>query len=93
MVGHGLSAENGHMVFMPEGLARGFQTLENNTEVLYQIATEFRSDEARGVRWDDPEVGIDWPIAPPTVISARDWKLPTLREAMARIEDSTREYA
>lgn len=69
--GFELSAENGRAVYIPEGLAHGFLTLEPDTDVLYQIAPAYTPGHDRGVRWDDPAFGIEWPAAP-TVISARD---------------------
>lgn len=60
-VGVMLSAENGRMVYVPEGCAHGFQTLEDDTEVAYQMSEFYSPDYARGVRWNDPAFGIDWP--------------------------------
>ena len=62
--GLSLSAESGAALFIPEGCAHGFQTLEDSTEILYQISSPYVADAARGVRWDDPAFGIDWPAAP-----------------------------
>jgi dTDP-4-dehydrorhamnose 3,5-epimerase len=69
-----LSAENGRALFVPEGCAHGFQTLAPASEVLYQISTPFAPDAARGVRWDDPSFGIEWPSPPPggRTMAARD---------------------
>ena len=66
-----LSAENRTMFYIPSGFAHGFLTLEDNTEVLYQMSEFYYPDSARGVRWDDPAFGIDWP-AHPTLMSDRD---------------------
>lgn len=66
-----LSAENLVALFIPEGVAHGFLTLEPNTDVLYQIAPAYRPGFDAGVRWDDPAFGIAWPSAP-ALISARD---------------------
>lgn len=66
-----LSAANGCMLFVPAGLAHGFQTLEDDTEVLYQMSEEYSPEHARGVRFDDPQFGIEWPAAERT-ISERD---------------------
>lgn len=60
-----LSAENGYGLFAPEGCAHGFQTLVDASEVHYQISTPYAPAAARGVRWDDPAFGIEWPAAPP----------------------------
>ena len=63
---------------MPEGFAQGYQTLEDDTEVLYQMSHEYVPEAARGVRWDDPALGIDWPPAPERIISDRDRSWPDL---------------
>lgn len=70
-VGYELSARNGQAMFIPEGIAHGFLTLEPDTDVLYQIAPAYTPGHDRGVRWDDPAFGIEWPRRP-EVISARD---------------------
>jgi len=70
-VGVELTAENHRMLYIPEGCAHGFQTLEDNTEVAYQMSEFYHPESARGVRWDDPAFGIQWPIKEVT-ISARD---------------------
>ena len=59
---------------MPEGCAHGFQTLVDASEVHYQISTPYVPDAARGVRWDDPAFGIEWPPAPASgrTMSERD---------------------
>jgi dTDP-4-dehydrorhamnose 3,5-epimerase len=59
------------MLYVPQGFAHGFQTLEDHTEVFYQISAFYVPDSARGVRWDDPMFAVRWPEAP-RVISARD---------------------
>lgn len=66
-----LSLENGRLVYVPEGVAHGFLTLEDDSCVHYQIAGSYACEAARGARWDDPMLDIDWP-EPPTVISERD---------------------
>jgi dTDP-4-dehydrorhamnose 3,5-epimerase len=72
-----LTADNGHMLYIPAGFAHGLQTLADQTEVFYMISTPYQPELARGVRWDDPAIGIPWP-QPVTVISARDQGLPLL---------------
>jgi dTDP-4-dehydrorhamnose 3,5-epimerase len=74
-VGVELSEENGRMLHIAEGLAHGFLTLAADTEVAYQISSAYVPQAARGVRWDDPAFGIDWP-SPPVVISERDRTFP-----------------
>jgi dTDP-4-dehydrorhamnose 3,5-epimerase len=66
-----LSHDNGRGLFIGEGLAHGFLTLEDDTDVLYQISPMFTPGHDRGFRWDDPAFGIEWPMAP-RVISDRD---------------------
>ena len=67
----GLTAENRKMLYIPEGFAHGFQTLDDDTEVFYTMSGLYDSECSRGVRWDDPAFGIDWPALPST-ISDRD---------------------
>ena len=66
-----LSAENLVGLYIGEGIAHGFLTLEPDTDVVYQIAPAYRPGHDAGVRWDDPAFGIAWPMAP-VLISARD---------------------
>jgi dTDP-4-dehydrorhamnose 3,5-epimerase len=66
-----LSADNRRMLYIPKGVAHGFLTLADATEVLYQISTPYAPDLARGVRWNDRAFGIRWP-AEPLVVSERD---------------------
>jgi dTDP-4-dehydrorhamnose 3,5-epimerase len=66
-----LTAQNHRALYVPEGLAHGFQTLVANTEVFYQMSEFFHPECARGVRWDDPAFGIVWPIRKP-IISDKD---------------------
>jgi dTDP-4-dehydrorhamnose 3,5-epimerase len=77
-VGVELSADNGRALFVPEGCAHGFQTLVDASEVLYQISTSYVPTAARGVRWNDPAFGIDWPPEPPEgrTMSPRDAQYP-----------------
>jgi len=74
-VGEVLSAENRNMFYIPEGFAHGFITLEDRTEVFYQMSAFYDAESARGVRWNDPAFGILWP-AEVTVISERDRNYP-----------------
>jgi dTDP-4-dehydrorhamnose 3,5-epimerase len=74
-----LTAENRRTLYVPKGVAHGFQTLEDGTEVLYQISEFHHPESARGVRWDDPAFGIDWPDRNP-VLSERDATYPDFRE-------------
>ncbi len=58
-----LTAKNLKMLYIPENFAHGFQTLEKNSEVFYQMSEFYHPECARGVRWDDPAFGIAWPLA------------------------------
>jgi dTDP-4-dehydrorhamnose 3,5-epimerase len=75
-----LSAENGRMLFAPRGIAHGFQTLDDDSEVVYMIGAPYVREAASGVRWDDPALAIEWPDAPPggRTIGARDLAWPLL---------------
>jgi len=66
-----LTAQNRRMLFIPTGVAHGFQTLEDNTEVFYQMSEFYHPESARGVRFDDPSFKIRWPLEPSNV-SDRD---------------------
>jgi dTDP-4-dehydrorhamnose 3,5-epimerase len=70
-IGIVLTAQNREMLYVPEGFAHGFLTLEDNTEVFYQMSEFYAPECARGVRWNDPAFGIQWP-ADVQVISDRD---------------------
>ena len=71
-----LSAENGKTLYVPEGFAHGFQTLEDGTEVFYQMTEFFAPELARGVRWDDPAFAISWPQVDTRIILDRDRNYP-----------------
>ena len=66
-----LSAENHLAFYIPQGFAHGFQSLTDETEIFYQMSAVYAPDYARGLRWNDPAFGIDWPL-PVTVMSAKD---------------------
>jgi dTDP-4-dehydrorhamnose 3,5-epimerase len=70
-----LSAENRHSLYIPEGVAHGFQTLVDDTELLYEITAAYAPAAARGIRWNDPAFAIEWPMAEP-ILSARDQSYP-----------------
>ena len=73
-----LTAENRYMLYVPEGLAHGFQTLEDNSEVFYQMSEVYHPECACGVRWDDPTFAIRWPLDEP-ILSAKDRSYPDYR--------------
>jgi dTDP-4-dehydrorhamnose 3,5-epimerase len=80
-----LTAENHRMLYIPAGMAHGFQTLEDDTEVQYEISTRYFPHSARGFRWSDPSVGISWPISSDLIISAKDRALPSFEVDAIRI--------
>jgi dTDP-4-dehydrorhamnose 3,5-epimerase len=75
-----LSRDNGRLLYIPEGCAHGFQTLEDDTAVLYYISQPYAPSAAAGIRWDDPSVGVPWPLADIAILSERDRALPRLVE-------------
>jgi dTDP-4-dehydrorhamnose 3,5-epimerase len=76
-IGAELTPENGRGLYIPEGFAHGFLTLADATEVAYYISVEYSPGHARGVRFDDPLLSIEWP-APIEVIAPRDREYPDL---------------
>lgn len=75
-VGITLSATRPQVVYVPAGCAHGYQTLEDETEMLYFITTPYVPDAERGYRYDDPAFQIDWPAGPPSEIHPRDAAFP-----------------
>jgi dTDP-4-dehydrorhamnose 3,5-epimerase len=71
-----LTAHNERLAYVPEGVAQGYQTLEDDTEVIYHMSHPYVPEAARGVRWNDPAFGIDWPRAEERIISERDMAWP-----------------
>ena len=76
-----LSAQEWNQLFIPKGFAHGFVTLEDDTEVMYKVSAVYAPDLDRTVRFDDPAIGIDWPIRPGSVtLSDKDRSAPLLSE-------------
>lgn len=73
-----LSSINGQMLYIPEGFAHGFQTLDDDTEVFYQMSEFYAPGFGCGARWDDPVFGIPWPLADP-IMNDRDRSWPDFR--------------
>jgi dTDP-4-dehydrorhamnose 3,5-epimerase len=73
-----LTAYNRKMLYIPEGFAHGFVTLMDNTEVFYQMSESYSAEHARGVRWNDPAFGIQWPIEA-SVMAEKDRQFPDFR--------------
>jgi dTDP-4-dehydrorhamnose 3,5-epimerase len=75
-IGVQLSDQNRKMVYVPEGFAHGYQCLQDDTETFYFVTALYTSDAERGVRWDDPAFGIEWPIVEAVEISEKDRNWP-----------------
>lgn len=73
-----LDAGTRRSLYVPHGVAHGFQTLADGSEVLYMIDEPFRAEAARGFRWNDPVVAVDWPL-PVAAMSERDANYPNFR--------------
>jgi len=79
-LGQVLSAENGCMLYVPPGFAHGFCTLSDEADVMYKVTCEFAQELDRGVLWNDPTIGVKWPITEP-LLSPKDARLPLLKDA------------
>jgi dTDP-4-dehydrorhamnose 3,5-epimerase len=77
--GFELTAQNRRSLYVPAGFAHGFQCLTDNCEVFYQMSEFYAPELARGLRFDDPQVGVRWPLAGP-LVSERDRNLPRLTD-------------
>ena len=84
-----LSAENGHQFYVPEGFAHGYLTLTDNCLVQYKVSAYYSPEDERGLAWNDPELGINWPLdsKSPTV-SEKDSQLPHLSALRPLLEES-----
>jgi dTDP-4-dehydrorhamnose 3,5-epimerase len=67
-----LSPDDGRILLVPPGVAHGFQTLVDDTEVTYQVSTDYVAEAGRGVRWNDPTFAIEWPHHADRILSERD---------------------
>jgi dTDP-4-dehydrorhamnose 3,5-epimerase len=75
-----LTAEEGNMIWIPEGFAHGFLSMEENTRVSYLTTKEYSPEHERGVIWDDPDIGIEWPENN-VILSEKDSHFPRLADA------------
>lgn len=75
-----LSASNRRMLYIPAGVAHGFQTMAADTEVFYQISASYVPSASKGVRWDDPALAITWPNSSGAIVSQRDREYPLLED-------------
>lgn len=80
-----LSADNKRQLMIPRGFAHGFITLTDDVEIQYKADNYYAPHFEGNIRWDDPQIGIDWKI-PPTILADKDAKAPTLKERLDRGE-------
>ncbi|WP_457569109.1 dTDP-4-dehydrorhamnose 3,5-epimerase [Desulfurobacterium sp.] len=81
-VGFELSEENKFMLWIPEGFAHGFLTLSEEAEIVYKVSgSEYSPEHDRNIRWDDPDIGIKWPIQGNPILSEKDKNAPFLKDA------------
>jgi dTDP-4-dehydrorhamnose 3,5-epimerase len=79
--GHELSADNHRMLWIPPGFAHGFLVLSESADFLYKTTAYYAPEWDRGIRWDDPDIGVAWPLEGAPQLSAKDAVQPALREA------------
>ena len=78
-VGHELSDDNHHQLWIPPGFAHGFCTLSDSADLMYKCTDIYRADDDFGITWDDPRIAVQWPISDP-LLSDKDKELPTLSD-------------
>ena len=77
-----ISTEKWNQVFVPKGFLHGFLTLEENTEVLYKVSAVYSSESDRSIRFDDPTIGIEWPLSASEMqLSKKDENAPLLEDS------------
>lgn len=75
-----LSEKNNHALFIPKGFAHGFAALTDGVHVFYKVSHVYSAEHDTGIRWDDPDIGIEWPVIYP-IVSEKDQELPFLKDA------------
>ena len=75
-----LSSENKHMLYIPEGFAHGFVVLSDEAELFYKASDEYSPEHDRGIKWNDPDINIDWGIDFKPLVSEKDDRQPLLKE-------------
>lgn len=84
-IGRVLSSENWRMLYIPVGFAHGFCVLSDEADVIYKVTDEYAPQHEQGIAWNDPAIGIQWPMAQP-IVSAKDAALPLLQDAHFHFE-------
>lgn len=82
-----LTADSYRMLYMPPGLAHGFQTLENDTQIMYMVDKLYKPEAERGIRWDDPTFNIEWPEPGAPILSEKDLQWPDFSPGSPLISD------
>jgi dTDP-4-dehydrorhamnose 3,5-epimerase len=82
-VGEGLSETSGRLLYIPEGFAHGFCTLSKSAQIVYHCTAEYSAEHAGRIRWNDPSIGIVWPVKDP-ILSEKDTTAPFLKDAGMR---------
>ena len=77
-----LTADNRRQLWVPEGFAHGFVALTEGAELQYKTTNFYVADADRAIAWDDPQIGVDWPLGEPPSLSDKDASAPTLAEAL-----------
>lgn len=77
-VGYELTAENGYQLYVPVGFAHGFVTLEPDSEIIYKCSDYYAPETEGSVLWNDPDIGVDWPIIEMPILSNKDSRAPAL---------------
>jgi dTDP-4-dehydrorhamnose 3,5-epimerase len=83
-VGIELTSDNRRMLYVPAGFAHGYQTLVDETEAFYQVSQPYTPQAERGIRWNDPAIGVAWPDTPRRIVSAKDQSWPDYVTAAAK---------
>ncbi len=83
--GGALSGEDGVILYIPEGFAHGYVCLTESADLVYKVSNEFDDALDRGIAWDDPAIGIPWPVEKP-ILSERDLSLPGLESAVGSFQ-------
>ena len=79
-VGYELSAENGHQLYVPIGFAHGFVALVPDSEIVYKCSDYYAPETEGALRWDDPDIGIEWPLKGTPILSEKDAIAPLLKD-------------